>query len=80
MLNTNLLPDESKADVRFRIVGRQAPNKDAATDTMEKKPNLSWSVPFSWPFVMMGRVKKGLMTPEPLDTKDAPVLENFKQG
>jgi Family of unknown function (DUF6151) len=87
LLNTNLLADENKADVRFRIMGRQAPKEEApATNTNNKdknnnkKPNVSWSVPFSFPFVMMGRIKKGLMTPEPLDTKDARVLENFKQG
>ena len=81
LLNTNLLPDENKADVRFRIMGRQAPKEEAATKTnKDKKPNLSWSVPFSFGFVMMRRVKKSLMTPEPLDTKDARVLENFKEG
>lgn len=86
LLNTNLIPDENnKADVRFRIVGRDALKEEqsaaaAASDKKKARPNLSWSIPFSFPFVMFRRVKKDLMTPEPLDTKDARVLENFKQG
>jgi Family of unknown function (DUF6151) len=91
LLNTNLLTDENKGNVRFRIMGRMAPKVEGpvATNNLDdknknqhnnKKPKLSWSVPLSFPFVMMRRIKKDLMTPEPLDTKDARVLENFKQG
>jgi hypothetical protein len=84
LLNTNLIPDENKVDVRFRIIGREALKEEqsAASTASDKKdrPNLSWSVPWSFPFVMFRRIKKDLMTPEPLDTKDAPVLENFKEG
>ena len=84
LLNTNLIPDENRADVRFRIVGREAPKEEqsaaAAASDAKVRPNLSWSIPLSFPFVMFRRVKKDLMTPEPLDTKDARVLENFQQG
>ena len=85
LLNTNLLPaDANKPNVRFRIIGRDAPKEEAAAAAaaaaVDKKPPMSWSVPFSFPFVMLGRMKKDLMTPVPLDMKDVRVLENFKQG
>jgi hypothetical protein len=73
LLNTNLISGE-KADVRFRIIGRQALKR-------ENRPAISWSVPLSFPFVMMKRTHKEQATPAPVETpKELKVLENFKQG
>lgn len=78
LMNTNLIQEKEQVpDVRFRIIGR-----DSLAGS-EKKPKMSWSVPFSWLWVMPKRIKKDLMTPMPLeldDLKDVPVFENFKQG
>jgi hypothetical protein len=73
MVNTNLIPAEERADVRFRIIGRNALKG-------ENRPKMSWSVPLSFPFVMLKRVNKEKMTPLPLDVENPTVLENFHQG
>ena len=83
LLNTNLilLDKEDKAnlpDVRFRIIGRQA--LPASKDASLKKPPMSWSVPLSFPFVMIKRIKKEKMEPLPLDMDNVSVLENFQEG
>jgi len=78
LMNTNLIQEEDQiTEVRFRIIGRDS------LKGADKKPKMSWSVPFSWFWVMPKRVKKDLMAPMPLeldDFKDVPILENFKQG
>lgn len=78
LMNTNLIQEKDQVpDVRFRIIGRDSLKGDG------KKPQMSWSVPFSWFWVMPKRIKKDLMTPMPLeldDCKDVPILENFRQG
>ena len=78
LTNTNLIQEKEQVpDVRFRIIGRDSLKGDG------KKPKMSWSVPFSWFWVMPKRIKKDLMAPMPLeldDFKDIPILENFKQG
>jgi Family of unknown function (DUF6151) len=73
LMNTNLLPEESKSTVRFRIIGRDSL---AAPD----KPQMSWSVPLSWFWVMPRRIRKDLVEPKPVDIRDVTVLQNFKQG
>jgi hypothetical protein len=73
LLNTNLIPGE-KAEVRFRVIGRQALKG-------ENMPAISWSVPLSFPFVMMKRIHKDQATPAPVETpKELQVLENFQEG
>jgi hypothetical protein len=75
LMNTNLIQEEDQVpEVRFRIIGR---------DSLKgpDKPKMSWSVPFSWFWVMPKRIKKELMTPMPLEldeVEDIPILENFK--
>jgi hypothetical protein len=79
LMNTNQIPEEMKEPVKFRIIGRNS----LAGDTKETKPKMSWSVPFSFFWVMPKRVRKDLMAPMPLELEDAKevhVLENFKQG
>lgn len=77
LMNTNLIQEEDQVpEVRFRIIGR---------DSLKgpDKPKTSWSVPFSWFWVMPKRIKKELMTPMPLEldeVEDVPILDNFKQG
>jgi hypothetical protein len=85
MMNTNLLLYSDKAtplpDIRFRIIGRQAlsnTGKDASSS--EKKPPMSWSVPFTFPFVMMKRINKDKMAPLPVDVDKVSVLDNFQEG
>lgn len=76
LLNTHLIDDdeETKPDVRFRVIGRQALKG-------ENMPRISWSVPLSFPFVMMKRIHKDQATPAPVETpKELQVLENFKEG
>jgi hypothetical protein len=83
LLNTNLIDDANKAEVRFRIVGRDAlVNKAAATTPETRPPPMSWSVPFSWFWIMMGRScpDKAAAT-SPVEVPDkVSVLENFQQG
>lgn len=78
LMNTNLIQEKDQVpDARFRIIGRDSLNGNG------KKPKMSWSVPFSWFWVMPKRIKKDLMVPMPLELdefKDIPILENFKQG
>jgi len=77
LVNTDLLRQESKPDVRFRIIGRQA--LDYKGD--EKRPKMSWSVPLSWFWVMSKRINKDLTKPSPVDVDHEPkVMEDFKQG
>jgi hypothetical protein len=74
LLNTNLIDEEKKSDVLFRVIGRQA--LEGAN-----RPRISWSVPISFPFVMMKRIHKDQATPAPVETpKELKVLENFKEG
>jgi hypothetical protein len=90
LLNTHLVVDtNARPVVRFRIIGRNAykkatdlGNEEAALeDNSElKRPPMSWSVPMSWFWVMIRRVKNDLMTPTPLKLEDAKVLADFEQG
>lgn len=81
LLNSNLLSaDDQTNEVKFRIIGRNALKGDGS----EKKPRMSWSVPFGWFFTMPKRVrsKKGV-EPEPdqsIESKDLKILEGFTQG
>jgi hypothetical protein len=94
LLNTHLVTDtDTRPDARFRIIGRNAHKKASTTigneeeqavldnkSTALKRPPMSWSVPMSWFWVMLPRVKKDLMTPTPLNLEGAKVLADFKQG
>jgi len=79
MLNTNLLPDDDmKPDVRFRIIGRHA--LPQSSEKSQPKPSMSWSVPFSWLFVMGRRIQKDKMEPMPIDVSNPEIMKNFHQG
>ena len=82
LMNTNLIQEEdAKMDVRFRIIGRDA--LKGSGDNTATKPKISWSVPFSWLWVMGGRIKKDLMDPMPMTLKpseEVEVLKDFKAG
>lgn len=75
LLNTALVDVTNKPPVQFRIIGRNSlPGAS--------KPQISWSVPFSWFFTMPGRIPgKDKITPLPLEfPKEVKVFENFKEG
>ncbi|GKY96323.1 hypothetical protein MPSEU_000592000 [Mayamaea pseudoterrestris] len=74
LLNTHLIENDKKADVRFRIMGRQALTGQG------KRPPISWSVPLSWFWTMPGRVNKDKMKPTPIDINEPKILEGFTQG
>jgi hypothetical protein len=78
LLNTHLVDDDKKADVRFRIIGRNAINNNNQKGG-EHRPRISWSIPLSWPWVMLGRINKDKMQPCPVDISQPQVLEGFKQ-
>jgi hypothetical protein len=66
LLNTNLISAE-----KFRCQALKG----------ENRPAISWSVPISFPFVVMKRTHKDQATTAPVETpKELKVLENFKQG
>jgi len=74
--------DDEKPDVRFRIMGRQALR---GTDDGGKqgRPNMSWSVPLSWFWVMPRRIHKDRMTPSPVQVvgpSEPTLLEGFQEG
>ncbi len=74
LVNTNLLDEDKKPDVLFRVIGRQALKG-------ENMPSISWSVPLSFPFTMWKRIHKDQATPAPVVTpKELKILENFKEG
>ena len=80
MLNTHLINDTSKPEIRFRIIGRQA---HKATDSKMrglKRPNMSWSIPLAWTWTMGKRIDKTKMEPVPVDVSNPNILENFKEG
>lgn len=80
MLNSDLVKDEKdKPDVTFRIIGRHALKNN---DTPNKKPSISWSVPFSWFWTMPKRIQKDKMEPTPIDlTGDVVhVMKDFQEG
>lgn len=79
LLNTHLLAEDVKPDVRFRIMGRHSL---PSTDKTPKPSSLSWGVPFfSWIFVMGRRIQKNKMEPMPIDLKEQPeVMKNFHEG
>ena len=84
MVNTDLLDEKNKPDIRFRIVGRQAlkvpttPVSDGKD--IPKKPKISWSLPLSWIWTMSKRIQKDKMEPSPIDVSEPRLLENFKPG
>ena len=74
LLNTHLIHEEKKPGVCFCVMGCQALKG-------ENMPHISWSVPLSFPFVMMKCIQKDQATLAPVETlKELQVLENFKQG
>jgi hypothetical protein len=80
-MNSNIIPEEKKVDIDFRIVGRQAWEK--GTDETVPKPNMSWSVPFKWFWTMPKWIKKDLMEPMPMklpSKENIDVLKDFKEG
>ena len=81
MVNTALLADDDanqQLPVHFRILGRHAlPNK---LTQQQPKPSMSWSIPWSWLFVMGRRIDKSKMEPLPLDISQPKVIPNFEQG
>lgn len=79
MLNTDLLDDDQKPPVKFRIIGRQALKKTKnGTDT--KPLAMSWSVPLSWFWTMPRRIDKTKMEPNPINLANPQVMQNFKEG
>lgn len=76
LLNTNLIDDSKKADVRFRIIGRNALHGEEGVP----RPSISWSVPFSWFWTMPKRINKDKMQPMPVDISQPQILEGFKKG
>ena len=80
MVNTDLI-EEDQREIRFRIIGRQA-LKAATGDGKEtlQKPKMSWSIPFSWIWIMSRRIQKDKMEPTPIDVSNPTILENFKPG
>lgn len=83
MVNTSLLTADD-ADkllpVHFRILGRHALPNNKLTQQQPKKPSMSWSIPWSWLFVMGRRIDKSKMEPLPLDISQPKVIPNFEQG
>jgi hypothetical protein len=79
-MNSNLIAEETRQSIDFRIIGRQAWKK-GVDDTM-KKPKMSWSVPFKWFWTMPKRLHKELMEPSPLQLpkENIEVLEGFTEG
>ena len=76
LLNTDLLEESDKPDIRFRIIGRHA-LKD---QTKQKPPSMSWSVPLAWFWTMPGRFQKDKMEPNPIDISSPQIMKNFKEG
>jgi hypothetical protein len=82
-LNSELVPADEKPTVQYRIIGRQAweKTKDEPREGNQPRPNMSWSVPFSFFWTMGKRIKADLMEPMPLVLpEDVEVLEDFKEG
>lgn len=78
LLNSKLINDKDVGEVRFRIIGRDAL---VNTDTTEKRPSMSWSVPLSWFWTMPGRMNKEKTPTFPVEIPETVrVIENFKQG
>ena len=76
LINTDLLDQDSRPEVRFRIIGRDS--QKAVDD--QPKPAMSWSLPLAWLWTMPGRVQKDKMEPSPIDISKPKILENFKEG
>lgn len=85
LLNTDLIPPDQKAIISYRIIGRHAWKKakklEIAEIDLPIRPKMSWSVPFTFPFAMVRRVKADLMAPMPMDLPSTvSVLDGFKEG
>ena len=77
MLNTDLLDESTKAQVRFRIIGRHALKNKLDG---EKPPHMSWGLPMAWLWTMPGRIKKDKMEPTPIDISTPQIMKNFREG
>lgn len=71
LFNTHLIDEADRFPIKYNIMGRMATPKDQDSIKGEK-PKISSSVPFTWPFVMMGRAGKASKnkSPAPWDLPD----------
>jgi len=90
-MNSNLIPNgiQAKLPIEYRIIGRNAWKEEQGgkteqplppageVTTSNKKPPMSWSVPFRWFWNMPSRVRPELMQPMPFDV---PSVEDVKAG
>ena len=67
LFNANLLSEEDRKPipVKFNIMGRFALKPTDDIIGKEKRPKISSSIPFTWPFVMMGRAGKASKNKKP---------------
>lgn len=76
LFNTHLIDEADRVPIKYNIMGRMAldPSKEQEQDfdKTDKKPKISSSVPFPWPFVMLGRASKAgkNKSPSPWDLPD----------
>ena len=67
LFNANLPSEEDREPipVKFNIMGRFALKPTDDITGKEKRPKISSSIPFTWPFVMMGRASKASKHKDP---------------
>ena len=77
LFNANLLSEEDRESipVKFNIMGRFAQKPTDDIIGKEKRPKISSSIPFAWPFVMMGRASKASKNKEPSPWKFPDISE-----
>ena len=89
LFNANLLSEEVRDSIpiKYQIMGRFALKPNDGTSGKEKRPKIASSIPFTWPFVMMGRASKASKNKEPSpwnfpDVSDAEVIDiaSFSEG
>ena len=77
LFNANLLSveDRKAIPVKYSIMGRFALKPTDDIIGKEKRPKISSSIPFTWPFVMMGRASKASKNKEPSPWKFPDISE-----
>ena len=77
LFNANLLSEEDREPipVKYNIMGRFAQKPTDDIIGKEKRPKISSSIPFAWPFVMMGRASKASKNKEPSPWKFPDISE-----
>ena len=76
MLNSDLLKEEEKPEVEFRIIGRHSLKGDGTIP----KPAISWSLPWNWAFTMFKRMDSSKKEPAPVDLSKPTIMRHFKEG